>query len=452
MNPPWSPFEKRGPRGIFVLRAVYCLLFTVYCLLSAAPSFADELKLQELIDEALRNNQAVIVSETKEKSAAYRIPQAQSLPDPMFMFGYENDGVKDLFTFDEEMAQDSQFMFSVSQMFPFPGKLPLKARMAATDAGSVKAMTEALRLKTTARVKEFYYDMLFAYKNLDIVKDRVALFSRIEEAALSRYSTGMAPQQEVLMAQTEKYMLLEKEEMLRQKIQSLEAMLNATVGRDAASPLGRPQDISQSSYDRNMEELIITATENSPDIKAQKAMIDSAETKVRMMEKEYYPDFTVTASYFAKNRFFEDMWGLTTTVNVPIFYKTKQRQAVLEAKSMLSEAEHELQSMKLMLSSAIKDNYSMLRVSERLMPLYKDALIPKTYQDFEAALSGYVVGKIEALTVINRLKALLDFELLYWQQFTEREKAIARLEALTTVGAVNVASGLNPDEKSAPNK
>jgi outer membrane protein, heavy metal efflux system len=43
-----------------------------------------------------------------------------------------------------------------------------------------------------------------------------------------------------------------------------------------------------------------------------------------------------------------------------------------------------------------------------------------------------VAGKTEALTVTTRLKALLDVELLYWAQYAEREKAIARLEALTT--------------------
>lgn len=66
-------------------------------------------------------------------------------------------------------------------------------------------------------------------------------------------------------------------------------------------------------------------------------------------------------------------------------------------------------------------------------------MIPKTYQDFELALAGYVTGKVEAITVINRLKSLLDFELLYWGQFVEREKAIARLEAIAAVGSQHQA-------------
>jgi len=75
----------------------------------------------------------------------------------------------------------------------------------------------------------------------------------------------------------------------------------------------------------------------------------------------------------------------------------------------------------------------MLSTTEKLMGLYKSGLIPKTYQDFDLALSGYVSGKIEAITVINRLKALLDYETLYWGQFVEREKAIARIESITGI-------------------
>jgi hypothetical protein len=91
-----------------------------------------------------------------------------------------------------------------------------------------------------------------------------------------------------------------------------------------------------------------------------------------------------------------------------------------------------------MLASSLRDNYSMIKSAEKLMELYKEGLIPKTIQDFQLALTGYTVGKVEALTVINRLKALLDFELLYWTQFSEREKAIARIEALAGIVDFNL--------------
>ena len=236
------------------------------------------------------------------------------------------------------------------------------------------------------------------------------------------------------MAQTEKYMLLEKEEMQKQKIQSVEAMLNSTIGRDVNSPLGRPVEPVSNAYVRSMDEVLRIAYENSPEIRSKEKMIAAVEAKVKMAEREYYPDFTLNASYFNRGGGqFEDMWSLTTTMNIPLFYKTKQRQAVYEAKASLSEARSELEASKLMVASNIRDNYSMMKTAERLMELYRDGLIPKTYQDFESSLSGYATGKVEAITVISRLKALLDFETFYWGQFVEHEKTAARLEGLAEI-------------------
>ena len=40
------------------------------------------------------------------------------------------------------------------------------------------------------------------------------------------------------------------------------------------------------------------------------------------------------------------------------------------------------------------------------MDLYKNGLIPKTYQDFDSALAGYGTGNVEAITVITTLKSV----------------------------------------------
>jgi len=125
------------------------------------------------------------------------------------------------------------------------------------------------------------------------------------------------------------------------------------------------------------------------------------------------------------------MWSLTATVNIPLFYKSKQEPAVQEANANLLGAKRDLAATEYMLASNIRENYSMAQAAERLMKIYKEGIIPKTYQDFQLALSGYATGKIEAITAISRLKALLDTEILYWGQYIEREKAIARLEAIT---------------------
>lgn len=412
------------------LLTLILLLPFIYFLLPFSSASAEELRLQELIDEALKNNHEILMAEAKWKTSTFRIPQVKSLPDPMFMIGYQNEGWR-RYTFGE--MEGAQWMFSVSQMFPFPGKLSLKGEMAERDSEALKYAIDTVRLNVIKQVKELFYDLYLTYKEIDLIRDRAELFKRIEEAALARYSSGMAPQQEVLMAQTEKYMLLEREEMLKQKIQSIEAMLNAALGRDVNSPLGRPAEPIRKDFKYSIDELVSLAHGASPYVKSKEEMISAGKVRFAMAEKEYYPDFTLTGTVMKRAKEFEDMWSLTMAVNIPIFYKTKQRQALNEARSLLTETEHELEATKIMLSSEIRDNYSMLRTAERLMELYKSGLIQKTYQDFELALTGYVTGKVEAITVIGRLKALIDYETQYWRQFIEREKAVARIEAITGI-------------------
>jgi cobalt-zinc-cadmium efflux system outer membrane protein len=408
------------------------ILFVVFCFLPPSEPRAQEVaKLDELVEAALKNSPDLLVSESRVQASRYRIPQAKALPDPMFMFGYQNEGF-DRITLGEE--QGAQGMFTLSQMFPFPGKRGLKGEMATKDAESLEAMHKANRLRIAASVKQLYYDLFLAHKSIDILKERTELFSRIEDAATARYSSGMGSQQEVIMAQTEKYMLLEKLEMQQQKIETIQGMLNIAIGRDVNAPLGRPGEpasISSISANLNMEDLLRMAKDNSPEIRSREKMVQAAEAKVKMAKKEYYPDITLGASYYPRTKGFMDMWNLTATVNIPIFYKSKQEPAVQEANANLLGAKREMAATEYMLASGIRENYSMARAAERLMKIYKEGLIPKTYQDFQLALSGYATGKIEAMTAISRLKVLLDTEILYWGQYTEREKAIARLEAIT---------------------
>ena len=130
------------------------------------------LELQPLISEALQNNHDVWVSEAKWKASESKVKLAGSLPDPMFMIGYQNEGWSE-YTYGR--LQGAQWMYSVSQMFPFPGKRALKEEMASRDADTAGAMHRAARLGTTARVKELYYDLFLTYKDLDLVRERTAL-------------------------------------------------------------------------------------------------------------------------------------------------------------------------------------------------------------------------------------------------------------------------------------
>ncbi|HQJ09182.1 MAG TPA: TolC family protein, partial [Deltaproteobacteria bacterium] len=76
---------------------------------------AEDVRLADLMDEALRNNPEIRTAEAQAASAAQRISREASLPDPVLSAGYQNEGFK-RYTYGE--SQFSGWMFSLSQTFP----------------------------------------------------------------------------------------------------------------------------------------------------------------------------------------------------------------------------------------------------------------------------------------------------------------------------------------------
>jgi outer membrane protein TolC len=409
-------------------RLTQALFFFLAVSLVAHAAHASDVELRDLVEEALKGNREIRAAEHRVEGYQNKIPQAASLPDPMVGVGYQNDTLNS-YTYGQ--SSDSKWMFEASQMFPFAGKRGLKQEMAQADAESQQAILETLRRRVVARVTELYCDLFLVDKNMEILAGRKSLYGVVEEAAMARYSSGMGTQQEVLMAQAEKYMILEREEMLRQKRETLEGMLNLTMGRDARAPLGKPAAPEETPLEADLDELIRAAHQRSPEIRAREKMAAGAEAKVSMARREFFPDVTLTAGVDKRGGDFTDMYKLLASVNLPVFFKSKQEPAVQEALAVQKETRQDLEGTRLMVASGIRENYAMAHSARRIMELYRSGLIPRSNQDFEAALSLYSTGRGDALTVTTRLKSLLDYELQYWGQFVEREKAIARIEALT---------------------
>jgi len=416
------------------------------------PARAADAVLAGLLEEALRNNPEIHAAQSRIDSARHRVPQAGTLPDPSFSVGYTNEGLQK-YTYGN--GYDSVWAFSVSQAVPFPGKLIQKSKVASKDVEVLETQLWALRLQTVAKVKELYYELFLAYRTVDLLEDRIRLFDQVEKAALARYGAGMGDQRDAVMAQSEKYMLLERVEMARQKLQIAEGQVNAQLGRDVLTPVPRPAEPSKAPYKESLDTLLAKASFDAPDTKTRQKRLEKAQTKVTAAKQEFFPDVTLTAGYGSKgyklaqspttssedasgpsgqSQRWGDMWSGAVSVTIPLYFWTKQAEGLKESKADLSEAQRDLESIKNLTSAAIRENFVMVKTAERIADLYTVGTIPKTRQDFELAMAGYAGGKGDISGVVARLKTYLDSEVQYWTQLTDKQKAVARLEGLTGLG------------------
>ncbi len=387
------------------------------------------LVLGNLIEEALAQNPEIIAMRRNFDMMRARVPQAKALPEPMLSYGYNGNAIP-LPPFDIQKGDPaSARTISVTQEIPYPGKLAIKGKMANVAAESEWWNYEQVQWNVIAEVKDAYYDLYYLHKAIEVVtknKDLLEKFTRIAEAS---YAVGKGLQQDVLKAQVEVSKLIDQLTVLEQRKQTAEARLNSLLFREPETSVGTPTDIKPQDFSLGLLELNQLALSNYPTLKAQQRRIDREQYGVELAKKDFYPDFSVGVTYFNRPGM-PEMYGVNVGVKLPVYWGQKQRPAVAEATASAAVEKQRLDSITTVLFFRIKDRLLAATTAQRLVKLYGTTIIPQSSLSLESAIAGYEVGKVDFLTLLDNLVTLLNYELNYYEQLTNVEKAIAALEPL----------------------
>ena len=385
------------------------------------------LKLTDVVAEALRANPAIQRDLLRVEARRARVPQARALPDPTISVGYMGD-----FAPFNLQANDpsSNRQITASQQIPYPGKLRLRGEIAAKEADALGWDYEATRRRVAADAKVAYSQLAFVQKAIETTEKDKDLLQKLAKITEAKFSVGNGIQADVLKAQLEVSRLLQRLTVLRQGEATLRARLNSLMNRPPDAPLGRASELSKQELRYSLEELNQMALANYPELKREERVIEQSQFAMNLAQKEYYPDLTASFTYQNRVSGQPEMFGWMFTVNLPIFYKNKQRQAVMEAGKMLTSARRSQEGVRTVLFFQIKEQYLQARAAEELSTLYGKAIVPQSALALESSLASYEVGKVDFLTVLSNFVTVLDYELNYYQELSNHSQALARLEEM----------------------
>lgn len=386
-------------------------------------------RLQELIQQALENNPEIKAMQRRFDRVRARIPQAKALDEPMLSVGYMGNLTP--FTLQTDDPSSGRTI-SISQDLPFPGKRSLRGKVASSEADAEWWAFEQTRRNVVAEVKDAYFDLYYLTKALGVVTKTKVLLEQFTKIAEVRYSVGKGIQQDVLKAQVEFSKLIEQQTMLEQRKQVAEARVNSLLYREPESPVGTPDELKPRDFPYSLAQLNETAVVNYPDLKAQRRKIEGAQYAIQLAKKEFYPDFSVGFTYVNRPAM-PEMYGLSVGIKLPVFYAQKQRPALTEATASFEAETRSLENTTTLLMFKIRDKYLAQTTAKRLMSLYSTTIVPQSSLSLESAIAGYEVGKVDFLTLLDNLVTLLNYELSYYEQLSNEEKAVAALEPLVGV-------------------
>jgi outer membrane protein TolC len=385
--------------------------------------------LDDLIQEALAKNPGVQSALRQVEALRHRVPQVKTLPDPTVSAGWAGN----ITPFSVQNGDPSSTRaFTASQAIPYPGKLKLRGEIADREAEAAWWDYEAARRKLVADVKSAYYDYFAASKAVEITQKNKDLLQKLSSIAEARYRVGKGVQQDVLRSQVEISLLQQRLTVFEQLQRTAQVRLNTLLFRDPEAQLPPPASFEPAKIGHSLDELYTLARGQDTGLQREQRVIERNQYAVNLARKDYRPDFSVGYMYQQRPAL-PDMHGFTVAANIPIFYRTKQREAVREQTEQLTSSQRSKENRQTELFFAVKEQYLLAQASERLYQLYSQAVVPQSSLALESSMASYQVGSVDFLTILTNFTVVLDYEVSYYRELANYQMALARLEPLVGV-------------------
>lgn len=401
-------------------------------------------QLAEIVRGVLANNPRVAQSEARARAARLQAPQMKALPDPMLgatVFGSRP----------ETRVGPQTIMGTLSQRFPWFGKLGLREKAALQRADALDAEVEALRVNLLTETRRLYYETAFLDAWRDVVAaDRETLI-QFEELARSRYSSGVGIEQAVVKIQAE----ITRDEMRLLDIATRRATTIAALNslrdlsQDTAVPKLSLPTYSEIPLDR--DGLRARAMASRPEMSQADSEIARAETLVDLALMEYRPDITVAATYTRVGLRSDpagiaspphdngkDVFAVSASINLPL-KKGKLRAGVDEATATRSAAAQGRRSVVTDIDRSLGELSERLTLTFQQLRLFDRVLGLQADQSLRSAQAAYASGSLSSLDLLDAERVLLEVRTATERARADYAIALARLEG--AVGEPLTASG-----------
>jgi outer membrane protein TolC len=445
---------KRKLAAFFFFSFV-CLLVAAWAPPLPAQPEGGVLDLKQIIEEALSNNPELKGAQAKADAYRERPSQVASLEDPRISLGVQNIATDD---FDFNTADMTMKVIELSQEVPLPGILSLKKEAALHEAHAMEKKAKEVEFNLINKVKQAYYELYYLTNAIAVTEENKDLLEKFVAITETRYAVGKGIQQDVLKAQVELSMIVEKLIDFEQKKASTAAEMRALLNRPPEAAIPDPPDIEKTPFTYTMEDLQNIALECNPGLNDLQNVLKSRESEYKLAQKEYFPSLMITAAYgqredAKKSRSMmangytmsgepvevtlpgednhrSDLFSFMVGFTVPLWFHSKQNRKVKETLALMEETKSHQQAVKNEIFFGIKDICERERRGSKLIDLYKNNIIPQARASLDSAMAGYEVGSVDFMTLINNQITLFDYQLSYHEVLAGYEKDLAKIESV----------------------
>lgn len=407
------------------------VFFAALCaIVIALPATALELDendpIGELVNQGISNNPELKALRQEYEARLAGAKAAGYLDDPVFKIELEDLSRDRPFNISPGNAMLTRY--TISQMLPFPGKLSLKERIAFKEALGAQAKLSSRELELAAQIKEACYEYAYLQEAIRVTNEIKELATQMAKTAESRYSTGLAGQQDIIRTQAEATALTKEIIELEAEKEAAEARLKELLNVEQKEAVAMPRSLPKGKASLGIDELTGLALLN-PEVRMLEFEKEASGLSTELAKKNYYPDFMVGFAPVQMDGEFES-FDLMFQMNIPLWrgkYKNLEKEAVANENSIASR----LMSKKNAIKAQVRRMAAMASASEESVTIHSTSLIPQTELSFESALKNYQSGTADYINLLEAERELKSARLSLLKAALEYNKRIAGLEMMT---------------------
>jgi outer membrane protein TolC len=377
---------------------------------------SDTLDLAQAVAIARAQNPRIAAAGAGVSAAGARIAPAGALPDPTVTLGAMNYMLPALSARGDPMTMNQ---LTVMQTLPINGTLRLRRSAARSDSAGAALRRDALALDVEHEVRTRYWELYHTDRALETMARTLGVLRDLVGIASAMYAVGSTSQADVLRAQLAVTRM--QQEIADMELQrfTAAAALDALLGRDPERRIVlRPGSAHEMHGGEVMalempalppvDSLYQWADSGNLELAALRTGVSAARANERVAGRMIVPDLTVGLSY-GQRAGSNDMVSAMFGISVPLFARSRQLRAREEARAMRTMAEDEVAALRLSIRTELVTARAEAETARRQVALYTGTLVPQAAAAYEASLSGYRVGRVDFMAVLDAQMSLLMY-------------------------------------------
>ena len=384
------------------------VIFIIGILVTFSLAESRELSLEQFLLKVNHANPLIHSLTAQVNAQQASLQNTATLPDPYISY---------------ESAPNP--MFKVNQKLNNPFKTETNEAIASSDLALSKLRLLSSKRIITAQAKNVYFKLFAIDKIIGLTIEEESILNQVYQSSLKQYEANRVSQQDPLSMSIMRSEAMIKIEQLKEERRSLLSEATRLAGGEEIQ-LSFPETLTSNMLQEELDILQQHAT-NAGNVDILMASIELSKTNQfkQLANISSLFEYELGASYDNTMGTFGWMAGLT----LPL-WTNKNNNFLHTQESIAESASANLQSVIQQVKADTATLFFKIDSAERILPLYKNDLIPKAKQARNLAQTSYQSGQLSLSDWATAEQRYLTINGQYFQLLSDRMSAEANLNQI----------------------